>query len=255
MSEGLLRDYSRQARNYDQTRAASPSIVEALRAAIESAPGRRLADIGGGTGNYAIALAGLGWDVLIVDRSPEMLGQAEAKGLETLLASAERLPLDDSGFDAVLMVSMLHHVDDRGAALAEAKRILRPGGMLAIKMFTREDVEGLWLNDYFPSSRPWLYDTHPRLAEFRAHLPGATASRLRLGDVTDATLAALAGHPKLILERRWRSQTSYFERLERDHPRELRAGLERLAADLENGRIPQAQAGSATLIVWRKPGE
>jgi demethylmenaquinone methyltransferase/2-methoxy-6-polyprenyl-1,4-benzoquinol methylase len=255
MSEGLLRDYSRQALGYDRTRAASPSIVEALRAAIEPAPGRSLADIGGGTGNYATALSGLGWDVLVVDRSPEMLTQAEAKGLQTLLASAERLPLDDGGFDAVLMVSMLHHVDDRDAALAEARRILRPGGMLAIKMFTREDVEGLWLNDYFPSSRRWMDETHPRLVEFRSRLPGATATRLQLGDVTDATLAALAGHPKLILERRWRAQTSYFERLERDHPQELRSGLERLAADLEAGRTPQAQAGSATLIVWRKPGE
>jgi demethylmenaquinone methyltransferase/2-methoxy-6-polyprenyl-1,4-benzoquinol methylase len=253
MSEGLLRDYSRQARNYDRTRAASPSIVKALRAAIEPAPGRGLADIGGGTGNYASALTELGWDVLVVDRSPEMLGQAEAKGLRTLLASAERLPLDDGGFDAALMVSMLHHVDDRDAALAEARRILRPGGVLAIKMFTREDVEGLWLNDYFPSSRDWMDETHPRLAEFRAHLPGATASRLQLGDITDATLSALAGHPELILEQRWRTQTSYFERLERDHPQELRTGLERLAADLEAGRTPQAQAGSATLIVWRKP--
>jgi demethylmenaquinone methyltransferase/2-methoxy-6-polyprenyl-1,4-benzoquinol methylase len=254
MHRGLLRDYSRQARNYDQTRAASPSIVAALRAAIDPAPGRRLIDIGGGTGNYAGALTDLGWDVLVVDRSTEMLGQAKAKGLRTLLASAESLPLDDGGFDAALMVSMLHHVDDRDAALAEARRILRPGGVLAIKMFTREDVEGLWLNGYFPSSRGWMDETHPRLAEFRAHLPGATASRLQLGDITDATLSALAGRPELILEQRWRAQTSYFERLERDHPQELRAGLERLAADIEAGRAPQGRAGSATLIVWRKPG-
>jgi len=104
MPQGLLRDYSRQARNYDRTRAASPSIVEALRAAIESAPGRRLADIGGGTGNYAAALTELGWDVLVVDRSPEMLGQADAKGLQTLLASAERLPLDDGQFAVMASV-------------------------------------------------------------------------------------------------------------------------------------------------------
>jgi ubiquinone/menaquinone biosynthesis C-methylase UbiE len=253
LSEGLLRDYSRQARNYDRTRGASPKILAALRTAIDPAPGRQLIDIGGGTGNYALALAELGWEVLVVDRSPQMLEQAEAKGLRALLASAERLPLDDAGFDAALMVSMLHHVDDRDAALAEARRVMRPGGVLAIKMFTREDVEGLWLNDYFPSSRSWMEETHPPLAEFRDRLDGATVSRLQLGDLADATMASLAGHPELILERRWREQTSYFERLERDHPEELRVGLERLRSELAGGGGPTS-AGGGSVLAWEKPG-
>ena len=95
MPEGLLPDYSQQAQTYDRTRSASPTVLAALRGAIDDAPGRRLADIGGGTGNYALALAELGWEPLVIDRSPEMLEQAEAKGLETLLAPAEQIPLGD----------------------------------------------------------------------------------------------------------------------------------------------------------------
>jgi SAM-dependent methyltransferase len=252
MSRGLLPDYSRQAESYDLTRSASPAVAAALRAAIADAPGRRLADIGGGTGNYALALAGLGWQPLVIDRSPEMLQHAADKGLPILLAEAERLPLDDASFDAALMVSMLHHTDDPVAALGEARRILRPGGRLALKMFTREDVEGLWLNDYFPSTLSWMNETHPSRAEFERELPGAEVSRLLLTDLADATLAALAGHPRLVLEERWRRQTSYFERLERDNPGELEDGLRRLADDLARDRI-RGEAGSATLIAWRKP--
>jgi len=253
MPEGLLPDYSQQAQTYDRTRSASPTVLAALRGAIDDAPGRRLADIGGGTGNYALALAELGWEPLVIDRSPDMLQQAAAKGLETLLADAEQLPLADASFDAAVMVSMLHHVDNPQAALVEAKRVLRPNGCLAVKMFSKEDVESLWLYDYFPSTRPWMIDTHPWVSEFQHQLPGASLSRLRLTDLADASMAALAGRPDLVLEERWRTQTSYFERLERDHSDELNAGLQRLADDLDKGRVPDRESGSATLIAWQKP--
>jgi ubiquinone/menaquinone biosynthesis C-methylase UbiE len=87
---GLLRDYSRQAETYDATRAASPSVLVPLREALAGAPGPRLVDIGGGTGNYARALAGEGWDPLVVDRSTAMLARAAAKGLATLEGERRR---------------------------------------------------------------------------------------------------------------------------------------------------------------------
>ncbi len=66
------------------------------------------------------------------------------------------------------------------------------------------------------------------------------------------SLAALHGYPQLMLEERWRSQTSYFERMQRDHPDALEAGLKRLAADLKLGTVP-ARPGSASVIAWSKP--
>ena len=83
---GLLSDYSNQARRYDDTRAASPSVLAPLEKALAGAPGRRLLDIGGGTGNYALALRLQGWDPLVADRSEPMLERAADKGLATLLA-------------------------------------------------------------------------------------------------------------------------------------------------------------------------
>jgi ubiquinone/menaquinone biosynthesis C-methylase UbiE len=249
---GLLPDYSNQARTYDETRAASGSVVARLLDALADAPGTRLADIGGGTGNYAQALADHGFDPLVVDRSRAMLARARAKGLETLEADAERLPLADASFAAATMISMLHHVERPERAIAEAKRILAPGGRLAVKGYFREDIADLWLMDYFPSTRPWMEATHLPLADVIRRLPGATRTEIVFTDLEDASLAALAARPELILEERWRRQTSYFERLEREDPAGLAAGLRRLAEDVAAGRAP-ARAGRASVLAWVKP--
>jgi demethylmenaquinone methyltransferase/2-methoxy-6-polyprenyl-1,4-benzoquinol methylase len=138
----LLPDYSRQAERYDETRSASPSVLRPLHKALESASGRRLADIGGGTGNYALALKLEGWEPVVVDRSADMLSRAAAKGLVTVRADAQQLPFEDETFDAATMISMLHHVENRGAALAEAQRVLKPEGPLVLLGFTGEDAAG-----------------------------------------------------------------------------------------------------------------
>ena len=133
----LLPDYSSQARTYDRTRAASRPVLAALRTALAGSPGPCLADIGGGTGNYALALAHDGWEPVVIDRSPEMLAFAARKGLATTTAAAECLPLEDESFDAAMLVSMLHHVADPGAALSEARRVLRDGGRMAVMRAAR----------------------------------------------------------------------------------------------------------------------
>jgi ubiquinone/menaquinone biosynthesis C-methylase UbiE len=248
----LLRDYSRQAQTYDETRSASPSVLGPLREALAGAPGRRLADIGGGTGNYSRALRDQGWDPVVVDREPAMLARAAAKGLETIAADARRLPLADESVDAAMLVSMLHHVEDPPAALAEARRILRPGGRLALMVFTREDLSDLWLSDYFPSTRAWMIESHPTLAELLAMLPGARRIEVVFRDLEDASLAALAAYPEHLVDPAWHRQTSYFERLERDHPDELAAGLARLRGELDEGRAPR-RPGLASVLAWPAP--
>jgi SAM-dependent methyltransferase len=250
----LLPDYSRQAERYDERRSASPSILEPLLAALEGTTGRRLADIGGGTGNYSLALKQQGWTPVVIDRSPEMLARAAAKGLETVQADAQRLPFDEASFDAAMMISMLHHVEDRPAALAEARRIVRPGGRLVLMGFTREDSTTLWILDYFPASRAWMDASHPPLAMFLDELPGADTVSFQFNDLTDANLAALSSQPERLIEAARRGDTSYFERMQRDHPEELRAGLIRIKEDTDSGRIPR-HSGTATLLAWTKPGQ
>jgi SAM-dependent methyltransferase len=248
----LLPDYSRQAEHYDETRAASPSVLRVLREALEGAPGPRLADIGGGTGNYALALRGEGWDPVVIDRSPKMLSRAAAKGLETQQADARRLPFADQEFDAAAMISMLHHVEDRAAAVAEGQRIIRSGGRLVLVGFTGEDADSLWVLDYFPSSRPWMAVTHPPRATFLELLPGASLTAFTLEDMKDGSLAALSADPERVIEAAERGATSFFERMRRDHPDELRAGLERLRREIAAGTAP-SHPGTASVLGWTRP--
>jgi SAM-dependent methyltransferase len=248
---GLLPDYSRQAERYDETRWASPSVLRPLRHALDGAPGRRLADIGGGTGNYALALRREGWEPVVVDRSAEMLAHAAAKGLATVRADAQSLPFADESFDAATMISMLHHVENRSAALAEAQRILKSGGRLALKGFSAEDAALLWIVDYFPSSRTWMRETHPPRAAILEELPGARLIPFVFEDMEDASLAALSAEPERVLEAATNGATSYFERMQRDHPDELQAGLSRLREDIASGRAPR-RPGTATVLSWRK---
>jgi hypothetical protein len=69
--------------------------------------------------------------------------------------------------------------------------------------------------------------------------------------VQDASLAALSADPELVLKAAQRGETSYFGRMQRGHPDELRAGLARLWHDIATGDKPR-RAGTATVLSWTK---
>jgi demethylmenaquinone methyltransferase/2-methoxy-6-polyprenyl-1,4-benzoquinol methylase len=258
-------DYSKQAESYDRTRAASPSVVEPLRRCLSTAPGRRLLDVGGGTGNYAIALRDeAGFDPVVVDASPAMVRRATEKGLAAMVADAEDLPFPNERFDAVTMISMLHQVVDWRLALAEARRVLVPGGNLAVKGFARENLgPAHWLFDYFPSARRWMEEEHQTVDEIRAELPGSRMIQVRYTDLADRSMAALCREPELLLDEASRTNNSFFQRLQRDNPGELAIGLADLWRDLTGGRRPHEEMtterargiwGDAIVVCWTKPG-
>ncbi|MBA3866819.1 MAG: methyltransferase domain-containing protein [Solirubrobacterales bacterium] len=100
----------------------------------------RIADVGAGTGTLAIALAAAapGAEVIAVDGDEEVLAIACAKPgagqVDWRQGLAAELPLEDGGCDRVVLSLVLHHLDPEGkrAALAECRRVLRPGGRLHI---------------------------------------------------------------------------------------------------------------------------
>ncbi|CAA9528517.1 MAG: hypothetical protein AVDCRST_MAG30-3573 [uncultured Solirubrobacteraceae bacterium] len=252
--------YDRQAETYDATRAAGPSVLGPVLEALAGAPGPELLDVGGGTGNYAQALLAHGFSPTVLDYNEAMLARARAKGLPVLQGDAAALPFAGETWDAVMMISMLHHVTDWAGALREAVRVLRPGGRLAVMGWAREHVEEVgWIHEYFPSTRPWMVEQHPGMRELLALLPGARVLPVRFDDSTDLSLGALQRRPEQLLDPELRRQTSYFERLADSEPAELAAGLERLQRDLAAGRRPQeeraearARLGDAGVLAYRK---
>lgn len=260
MGDGTTRhDYREQAARYDRTRGASPSILRPLARMLDGAPGPDLLDVAGGTGNYAAALAGLGYRPTVLDVSEAMLERARGKGLTSVRADAAELPFGDGSFDAFVNCSALHLIPAWREALAEARRVLKPGGRFAIMVYTRENLEVHWVFRYFPSTRDWIYPEHQTLAEIVAELPGATVEPFDFTDLVDASMSALCRHPRLLLDESWRMQTSFFERLARDDPDATREGLAMLERDLAKGVRPdedvaplRAVYGDGTIVAWAK---
>jgi SAM-dependent methyltransferase len=99
-------------------------------------------DAGGGTGGFAVPLAGLGHHVTVVDPSPDSLAALDRRAAEAGLTGAVRSVQGDIGdldavvpaesADLVLCHSVLEHVEDPAAALAAVARILRPSGRASV---------------------------------------------------------------------------------------------------------------------------
>lgn len=101
-----------------------------LLAGVVGESARTVVDVGCGDGTLARSLARPGRDVLGVDPDPRGVPEA-GDGVRFATARAEDLPCADATVDALVMVMALHHTD-APAALAEMRRVVRPGGTVAI---------------------------------------------------------------------------------------------------------------------------
>lgn len=105
----------------------------AITAALGDLAGLRAVDLGCGAGRAARVLAAMGAEVTGLDPNAEAVAAARARGgARYLVAPAEATGLPTAAFDLAFFAESLHHADDRDAALAEAARIVRPGGRIAV---------------------------------------------------------------------------------------------------------------------------
>ena len=131
-------DYDREAAHYDATRggharagAAADAIETLLPAAAEGVT--RIVDAGCGTGIVTVRLVRPGRSVIGIDRSAGMAAVAASRLPGRIaLGSVIRLPLASGSVDVVTMVWLLHLLSaaDSAEAVAEAGRVLSPGGLL-----------------------------------------------------------------------------------------------------------------------------
>lgn len=139
--------YSRLAATYDENWAYSSGFVgwmtDCIQQRLRITDGDLVADIGCGTGLFARGLTRHAAAVVCADPSAPMLAQVPAsKRLITVTASAQdlasgRAALPHSGYDAMLLKEMLHHVDDRSAVITGLARLLRPGGRMLVVMLPK----------------------------------------------------------------------------------------------------------------------
>ncbi|MBI1243421.1 MAG: metalloregulator ArsR/SmtB family transcription factor [Alphaproteobacteria bacterium] len=145
--------FEANAKGWDRIRSLhvrDAEVERELAALVPAGEGKEILDIGTGTGRILEVLGTRGARGIGVDLSPAMLRVARANLARAGLANIHvrqgdmyRLPWQEPAFDAVTVHQVLHFADDPALAIAEAARVLKPGGRIVIADFAPHELDTL----------------------------------------------------------------------------------------------------------------
>lgn len=217
--------YDDIGRSYARTRRQDPRVAAQIWDAL--GPGRRVLNVGAGTGSYEP----VDRDVVAVEPSVTMLAQREGRPAPVVRGVAEALPFADATFDVAMAVLTIHHWVDPAAGLAEMARV---AARQAVLFFEPLQTHDFWAIGYFPEARqlPTERGT-PAAAFLHAHLRVREVRTVLVPhDCTDGFGVAYWRRPEAYLDPEVQAGMSWLAMLTDD---ERRAGSERLRADLASG--------------------
>ncbi len=147
-------DYDRIASSYNMRFADGglQGVAAALRALAQGLGAARILEVGCGTGHWLAGLLALTGRLYGLDLSAGMLAQAQQRPERLHLARgrAGQLPFPDASFDLVCCINALHHFQRPRVFVFEARRLLRPGGALAVAGMDPRRLRNRWyVYDYF----------------------------------------------------------------------------------------------------------
>jgi ubiquinone/menaquinone biosynthesis C-methylase UbiE len=166
----------------------TPDVVaqrREVRRLLAPRPGEHIVDIGAGPGFLAAEMAAEGARVVAVDPSASMRELARARGVDFAIedGSAEALPLPDASVDAAVAAQVLEYVPDVPGALAEMRRVLRPGGRVLLLDTDWDSV--VWHSSDADRTRAVLAAWEEHLAD--PYLPRTLGGALREAGFTEVT--------------------------------------------------------------------
>ena len=187
-AEAAARYFAVRAETWDSIRSlhvAESEVEQAIATALGDEPIGRLVDIGTGTGRMIELFGPRATSVIGIDRSSEMLRLARVKleasglrGASLRQGDMYALPLADATADVVILHQVLHYAQAPAHAIAEAARLLAPGGRLLIVDFAPHEREELRESDAHarlgfapPAMHAWL-DAVGLKSEVNEHLAG-----------------------------------------------------------------------------------
>jgi SAM-dependent methyltransferase len=174
MSPGRRPDFGPLAATYDELRPADANWWELFELLVREADllGRRVLDVGCGTGRVSAELHERGSRVWGVEPSAEMAAEARKRGVNVKIARAEQLPFKEGWFERAVLWLVAHLVD-RPAVFAELARVLAPDGRIALATFDPAHFERYYLNRLFPSLERIDRDRFPEPPALVAELEAA----------------------------------------------------------------------------------
>ncbi len=219
-----------------------PGVAQHLRTLAHAAGGGRVLEVGCGTGRWLAELQPLAGQVFGLDLSRGMLRRAQERGLpQVALAQGQggELPFASGSLAMLYSVNALHHFPRPQAYIAEARRLLRPGGVLSvIGMDPRAGPLRWYLYDYFPETLPADLERFPSPGTLIDWIvaEGFTSARVERVQHLAATHTGRAVLDNHFLQKNGTSQLTLLS------DEAYASGLARLRRDLD-----EAQARGETL--------
>jgi ubiquinone/menaquinone biosynthesis C-methylase UbiE len=235
--------YDEIGAGYDDTRKADPYIASRIIHHLDVRDQGSYLDVACGTGNYTIEIAAkTGVRFEGIDQSEYMIDIARSKdsSIAWSICDVESLPFEDGRFSGATCILAIHHFNDLERAVREVYRVLSRG-RLVIFTAGKKQMEGYWLNEYFPEMMRTSTDVMPDVEEVSIALSAAGFENIVTEiyevkpDLQDWFLYCGKHRPEMYLDPNIRKGSSGFAVFSnRD---EVERGLERLSSDIESGRI------------------
>jgi SAM-dependent methyltransferase len=143
VDRAMLDAYSASALEWRDgpARVYGPLADDLVARSLRPWTGAAVVDIGAGTGVASAALVRSGArSVVAVDAAPGMLALDASRRPRAVVADARRLPFPDDSFDGAVAAFVYNHLDDPSRGLAEAARVVRPGGVVLASAYADDDV-------------------------------------------------------------------------------------------------------------------
>jgi len=235
--------YDKIGKLYNLTRQADPYMFQKIYTLLKPSIDGIYLDIGCGTGNYTTLFQQKGHTIIGIDPSTEMLRKAEASDSKVIWekAMAESMRLPHASIDGITAMLTIHHWRNLPKACKEINRVLKPNSQFVLFTSTPAQMEGYWLNHYFPKMLKDSINQMPDITLVKNHLKKNGFLNIKTeryfvkDDLLDHFLYCGKNRPHLYLNPQIRQGISSFSSLA--HQVEIDSGLQRLEKDIKSNKI------------------